>query len=173
MIPSWLASLFNPLKSCWDFLRQRTPFRIKAQVSRLPLTIVVSVINRTKDFPLHVHAVRIHFGMARYSSYFQLTPYESIQIQPRARAEFDLPFNDNIMGRRYETQSIPKDLNNPDRPPPWESAAQLFLAIARGAPNASWIEVDFNEFTERRFLRGRIQRLFHLITQCPPPKQQK
>jgi hypothetical protein len=173
IIPTWLSSLANALKSGLEFIQQRTPFRIKAHVGRAPLTIVVSIINRTKDFPLHVHAVRVHFGMARYSSYFQLAPYDSVQIPPRGRTEFFLPFNDNIMGRRYETEAIPRRVNDPDEPPPWDSPAQLFLAIARGAPNDSWLEMDFNEFEQRRFLRGRLQRLFHTVTQCPPPQHQQ
>lgn len=166
---SWLSVITTPVKWGLGFLQARTPLRASISVGGRPVTIIVIIINKTKDFPLHVHDVRIHAGFRAYTYFFRLAPTETITIAPRARQAYFLPFEHTIVGRRYETKQMP-NLNADDSGPTFDSPADLFKSIARSKPNESWLEIDFNEFTSRIFLKGEVQPMFHNITKMPPPK---
>lgn len=103
-----------------------------------------------------------------YSYFFRLAPYETITISPRAKQEYLLPFEHTIVGRRYESKQRP-NLNEEGASPTFDSPADLFKAIARSKPKDTWLEIDFNEFTRRVFLKGDIQPMFDDITKMAPP----
>ena len=44
-----------------------------------------------------------------------------------------------------------------------DSGVRLFEAIVNGKDRDSWIEIDFNEFAERRFRRGLVKKEFARI----------
>lgn len=49
----------------------------------------------------------------------------------------------------------------PNIEPTYQPApAKLFQAIMNGEPAHSWLEIDFNEFNDRKFKKGEIQRIF-------------
>lgn len=149
-------------------IQARRPLNITVAVGQRPATILVKIVNRTKDFPLHIHQVRIHVGMSHCTWFFRLAPHDTVHVAPRDRIEYHLPFVETIIGRRYTTEQRP-NLNTDDSDPPFESCADLFKAIARAPQRDVWLEIDFNEFTQRQFLRGKLQPLFYDITQMRPP----
>jgi hypothetical protein len=71
--------------------------------------------------------------------------------------KFFIPFNTARVQRRI-TGDV--RITSGDTFPSFDSPADLFRAIANGPRKHSWIEIDFNEFRQRRFRRGRMKRLF-------------
>lgn len=110
--------------------------------------------------------------MSHHTWFFRLVPHDTIHIAPRDRMVYHLPFVQTIIGRRYTTEQRP-NLNSDDCDPPFESPADLFKAIARAPQRDVWLEIDFNEFTQRQFLRGELQPLFYDITQMRPPEHNR
>ena len=140
-----------------DAIEARLPFRITISIRDDPPTIYVSVTGHTKDMPLFVQAVRIHFGRPDYTYSFLLAPLGEQKIEPRATKDFFIPFTATTIQHRQYVKKPPRDF---DAYPSFDSPADLFRAIANGDPKSSWIEIDFNEFKERRFRRGKIAPLF-------------
>ena len=167
--PSWLSPLVAPLKWGFGVMQARTPLTAYVHVGRRPPTILVTIINKTQDVPLHVHEVRIHLGLKRYSYFFQLTTDGTATIPSKDKREFHLPYERTIVGQHYESNELP-NLHAEDSGPGFDSPADLFKAIARSKPEDSWLEIDFNEYRKRRFLQGRVQSFFHDIAKNPPPK---
>jgi hypothetical protein len=150
--------LYDLYKMGLDALSARFTFRLDIGVSGDPATIFVGATNRTKDTPLVIREVRIHFGHPDLTNAFILKPYEAQQIKPGERREFSIPFSDGC--RLTKRVNVARDKYHPslgDAPPSWEHPAQLFHAITNGDKCASWIEIDFNEFQKRRFRRGKLK----------------
>jgi hypothetical protein len=150
-----------------DVVEARLPFRIRTFAragpnDRTPI-FFVSLVNRTKDMPLFVHSVRIHYGNKFYSHFFVLLPKTMVEIAPKAKREFFLSYANagTEIGRTTLHKEIPKFSENDC--PTFDSGAALFKAIANGEKRDSWIEIDFNEFAGRRFRRGRLKREFNAI----------
>ena len=143
---------------------ERMPFRATMQVEGVPHRIIVSLINHTKDTPLFVHAVRIHFGTRFYNHFFHLSPCETVEIVSRAKHTFTLDSNP-IVGRFSEQKTQPDFTENAE--PSFDSPRDLFRAIAHGKPRDSWLEVDFNEFEKRVFLRHKLQPLLRSVYDMP------
>ena len=143
-----------------DVVEARIPFRLETGRSGDPATIYVHVTNHTKDMPLFVRKVRIHFGQPDYTYGFILEPSSTQQIAPRDRKEFQISYGlGSRITRRLivdESQLHPALENFPS----FQHPIQLFHAIANGPEQCSWIEIDFNEFRQRRYRRGKMKPLF-------------
>jgi hypothetical protein len=170
---AFLLSLLSPLTGLWKWIAEerqtRTPLLAQVSIDRRPPTILVTVVNKTKNLPLHVHGVRVHLGLKRYSYFFDLVTDGTATIPPKDKRDFHLPFEDTIVGRHYESKELP-NFNAEDSGPSFDGPADLFKAFARSSPEDSWVEIDFNEFTKRRFLQGKLQPLFLGISKSSPPK---
>jgi hypothetical protein len=152
-----------------DVLEARIPFRINiftftnAKPSNATPVFFVSLINQTKDTPLFVHSVRIHYGSKFYNYSFTLLPWKTVEITPKSKFDFFLSYaNAETKIQRNELQKTPPKFSDDDYPS-FDSGADLFKAIANGNERDSWIEINFNEFKNRRFRRGRIKREFSAI----------
>ena len=158
---NWFSSILtSALKVIPERMEAHSPLKVSAYIQGTPAAIFVSVINHTRAFPVHVHAVRIHLGLPFYSYFFQLAPYDSREIKPRSRQEFELTYVGTIVGRRRtqkDSDSMP-NLNARSAEPP-RDAPDIFKGIARGPETDSWLEIDFNEFKDREFLRGDLKPL--------------
>jgi hypothetical protein len=140
-----------------DLLEARSPLSIVTSIREEIPTIYVSITNRTKDNQIFVRAVRIHFGIPDYTYSFLLVPTGSHKIEPHGTKDFFIPFGATTIQHRQYVKKPPADFN---AYPSFDSPADLFRAIANGNQRNSWIEIDFNEFEERRFKRGCIAPLF-------------
>ncbi len=149
-----------------DVVEARLPFRIVTGVTGIQSTVFVTIINHTKNMPLHVHSVRIHHGLSTFNYSFVLAPTESVEISPRNRKEFSIPFVGTTV-QRFRASKVPP--TNKDPGPSFDSPADLFKAIAHGRARDSWIEIDFNEFHKRKFRRGKLKDLFLSIIKAGPP----
>jgi hypothetical protein len=173
-----MTALFGAIGFLKDFVRlvldlveARVPFRIETSVGGCPAAPIITLTNQTKDMPLHVHKVRIHFGMRNYSWAFVLPPHGSHYIAPRNKLNYAISYeaSQTCIQRRYLT---PKTLRQDDTSVPEFGPADLFKAIANGKPRDSWLEIDFNEFADRRYRRGRVKWMFrHTIDIGPPPTE--
>ena len=169
-----MAALFPTAAWIKDFVRPGLdvaeaglPFRIQTGTKtgsdgRVPV-FFVALSNHTKNKPLFVHRVRVHYGNQYCNHAFVLLPQTTVEIVPRAKREFCLSF------RNAETE-IPKILLRKSEPqfrqtdfPVIDSGVRLFEAIVNGKDRDSWIEIDFNEFAERRFRRGLVKKEFARI----------
>jgi hypothetical protein len=79
-----------------DVVETRLPFRIRtfARTSpneRTPI-FFVELVNQTKDMPLFVHGVRIHYGNKFYNHFFVLLPKQTVAITPKAKQEYFLSY---------------------------------------------------------------------------------
>ena len=149
-----------------DVLQTRIPFRINAGVHNDHVTgnstVYVTIINRTKDNPLYVHSVRIHFGQPDYTYSFVLSPYGTQKIEPRNKRDFAIAYVNAKVQRRMIVEKV---LPGHDNFPSFSNPAHLFHAIANGDRRKSWIEVDFNEFKDRRFQRGKVNVFFRRVAE--------
>jgi hypothetical protein len=167
MIPmDWLKDI---LGLGWNFMEARTPFRIRIFVRKPPdqnLSVFhVELMNKTKDRPLFVHAVRVHFGSWIYNNSFVLAPQKTVEIVPGAHYEFFISYkNSDTQVQQVVRTKSEKNANAPSpKLPTFDNAVALFKAIANGNKRDSWIEVDFNTFKNRRFCRGQVKKMFGLI----------
>jgi hypothetical protein len=153
-------------------VEQRFPFRIQTAGVTDPnhrgRIFRVTLINQTKDLPLSIRQVRIHYGSPFYSHAFVLLPWQTVNITPKAHYDFFLSSAnpETQISQRFFRKTPPK--HNPKAQPTFSSGADLFKAIANGNRRDSWIEVDFNEFVERRYFRGHIKVLFAAIIAIGP-----
>lgn len=170
-MPEWLTFAYAQVFRLIGLLELFFPIKIKISVSGRPPTIVVTVTNKSKEIPVHIHAVRLHVGVKNFTYYLTLEPTSSVTIPPKGRTVFHLPHNDNVAGHRFLSKAIPID--DPTQPPPFEGVQGLLKMFVKASPKDSWIELDFNEFEERRFLVGRIRfivnALIESIKKGPPP----
>jgi hypothetical protein len=144
-----------------DFMEVWIPFRLEIGVSGDPATVYVFVTNYTKDRPLFIRQVRIHFGQPHFTHSLILEPRDTQQIAPRASREFIVSCAvGSRVGRRVIVHQSKYHPGLGDAFPSFEHPVQLFHAIANGPKNSSWIEIDFNEFRKRRFRRGKMKPLF-------------
>ena len=153
-------------------VEQRFPFRVEmsgvTDLANRGHIFQVTLINQTKDLPLSIREVRIHYGCPAYSHAFVLLPWQTVSISPKAHHPFFLSSSnpETQIVQRFQTKTPPKYA--PNALPSFSSSADLFKAIANGNPKDSWIEVDFNEFRERRCHRGHIKQLFAAIIAIGP-----
>lgn len=161
----WFKSLF---RAVWDTWQGRNPIRVHLFIRKTSAdrshVFHVEIINHTKDRPVYVHAVRVHYGDWFYKHGFILLPKNTVEIKPAAKSNFFISYNN----AETEIQKViltkdPKIANAVTKRPTFESGASLFLAIANGNKKDSWIEIDFNEFKGRKFCRGQIKRMFMSI----------
>jgi hypothetical protein len=127
-------------------------------------TVVVQITNRTPSLTVVIHHVRVHYGNFDFSRYFELHPLCKTPLPPKDKLEWRLSFKpfEWALGERTR-QKTPPISKDPKSPPGIESPAQLFNAIGMGNAKDSWIEIDFNEYEQRKFLKGKVKRVFDLV----------
>lgn len=159
-----LPALKELLRLGLDAAEARLPFRLKLAVrehveDRSPM-LVVALQNHTRDELLVVREVRIHYGNKFCDHAFVLQPAERVEVPEGATQEFQLSFRK----ARAEIQRAMLDSNKPGflqkEFPTVTGGAELFMAIAYGREEDSWIEIDFNKSFARRFRQGLIKREF-------------
>ena len=150
-----------------DFLTERYTLRLSLGIQDADQPkLFVEIFNQTKDVPLVVRQVRVHYGNNHYSHYFRLIPHEGITIPPKHNGRFVLSYEplQTVVGRRHLSKTLPiEDVEQSG--PSFDSPANLFNAIGMGKTADSWIEVDFNQYAERRYKKGKIKSLFNHIGQ--------
>ncbi len=140
-------------------------FPIKVQIGSIGVDerfFYADITNRTSNIPVCIRKVRIHFGNKHSSSALHLEPYEEVRLAPKETKQFLLKYNDNVVSRHYLSLS-PPDPREDTSGPGFDSPANLFNAIGRGKPKDSWLEIDFNEFNGKIFLKGKIQPMIDSI----------
>ena len=139
------------------FIERRSPLQVTCQFQGdTPPIFTTVVTNISKSEPVAVKEIRVHFGMKEYNHAFVLMPRRVTDISPKHDAQFHLSYDGSILQRHLVLDSPDKI----DFSRTLESAPNLFMAIANAKPDDSWIEVDFNEFRGRQFLKGHIQPIF-------------
>jgi hypothetical protein len=135
-------------------------YPIKVTISSTGITSPearITIINQTPEIDVQVHQVRMHFGHKTFNRAFILTPNQKVTVTKKDKAFWHLTYDANISIIERRIQKDPPSSISPDAQPGIQSPAQLFNAIGMGDPKASWIEVDFNEYEGREFLRGKVQ----------------
>jgi len=91
-------------------------------------------------------------------------PAKKVMIQPKDVAEWILSFEneETILTERTLQKTQPR-APEPNRQPGIESPAQLFNAIGMGDKDHSWVEIDFNEYKEREYLKGKVKYYFDAV----------
>lgn len=142
----------------------RTPFIIQLSVDGIKPSVVITLTNKTANLPIHVHEVRVHYGNKAFSRALRLFPFETVSLTPKTKCEWSICYEPEktIIVERTTLKEPPK-ASNPNKQPGIESPGQLFNAIGMGEEDHSWIEVDFNEYTNREFLRGEVKSVFDAV----------
>jgi hypothetical protein len=146
-----------------DLAFNRYPIKVRISVVGVDVpTVQVAITNETPSTDVYIHVVRVHYGNKIFSRAFTLLPAEKIFIKAKDRAEWALSFEKAILTERV-TQKGPPAVPNRNEQPGIDSPAQLFNAIGMGQPEHSWIEIDFNEYSNREFLRGQVKSAFDTV----------
>lgn len=156
-----IDKLIAPLK---EFAINRYPLKLVIGSTGCERPMVsLTVWNQTATLAVFVHAIRVHYGNKWFSRALTLTPFTTVSLAPKAKAEWVLSYDDTILTERT-IQKEPPTAQAPDKQQPGiESPAQLFNAIGMGDKKDSWIEIDFNEYEQREFLRGKVKGAFDMV----------
>ena len=140
------------------------PFRIETGIrpgagDRAP-AFFITIFNHSKDLPLLVRGVRVHFGNQHCDHAFALLSQKTVELLPRTSREFHLLFWN--AGTEIQRTLLRKNdpLYRGSDVPLVDSGVSLFKAIAYGKAADSWIEIDYNECHGSRFRRGLLKRNF-------------
>lgn len=149
----------------WEFAVNRYPIRLKTSAKFTPfLTVEIDITNQTATLPTIIHQVRIHFGSKFLNRAFALVPHGHVHLGPKSRGIWFLSWAPGDLAIVVRTVSKqPPKTNDEAMNPGIESPMQLFDAIRMGDARASWVEVDFNEYREREFLRGKMKGIFTVV----------
>jgi hypothetical protein len=153
----WLYDVFKDLRA------GRYPIKVQIFSTGVDRpTVAVRVTNRNPSGDVVVHAVRVHYGNQIFSRSFILSPGDKVSIRAKDRSEWLLSFDEVRLTERTRQRTPPLDIDL-KKQPGIESPAQLFNAIGMGEKSHSWIEVDFNEYSQRQFLKGKVKFTFDLV----------
>lgn len=153
-----LAAVVGLLDRFYDFIGRRP----KAEMQHIgydPPIFCLTVYNKSRSTPLHIHRVRVPFGDRSFCHALVLEPETTTSILPKGKHTFILPSNSNIV----ERLTTRRRLLRPDIPPSFDSPANLFMAIANGPKNASWIDIQYNDDKHALLLRGKVKNAFQII----------
>jgi len=148
-----------------DLLFNRYPIRPSLHIDNLGKpTIAVLISNQTPSLSVIVRSVRIHYGNFYSTRALVLYPQSAVTLPPKEEAKWILSFEVSKIGIQERTHRKTPILNpNQNAQPGIESPAQLFNAIGMGNAKDSWIEVDFNEYKQRCFLKGKVKKMFDIV----------
>lgn len=151
------------IQSLKELAINRYPIKVRLSVTGIDRpTALVTIVNETPSLTVHIHAVRVHYGYKWFTRALTLLPAEKVTLQPKDKADWILSFDTAILTER-RLQKEPPGAPDPSSQPGIESPAQLFNAIGMGDRKNSWIEVDFNEYSQREFLRKKVKEVFDRI----------
>lgn len=154
-----LDKLYKPVT---DLILNRYPISVEVSSGKEPPTVLLTITNHTPSIPVFIREVRVHYGCKERSRAFKLVPHTTVELKPKQTEEWYLSYepHETIVTVRYfaKSQVIPQSDG-----PGIESPAQLFNAIGMGKANDSWVEIDFNEYRERRFLHRKIKNTFDFV----------
>ena len=153
-------SFYNPVK---DFVFNRYPIKVRLSVTGVDLPMVaVNIVNQTPTLIVYIHAIRVHYGDKWCSRALTLFPAEQITLKPKEKAEWVLPYDKTILSECRRHKKPPRT-SDPNKQPGIDSPAQLFNAIGMGDKHHSWIEIDFNEYSHRKFLKSKVKDIFDAV----------
>ena len=139
-----------------DLIINRYPINVRISATGIDLPAVsVSIVNKTPTLAVHVHAVRIHYGT-------KVLPAEKVTLPPKEKGDWILSFDTAILTERRIRKEAPRAIN-PNSQPGIESPAKLFNAIGMGKKKDSWVEIDFNEYSNWKFLKSRVKGIFDAV----------
>lgn len=143
-------------------IEMRKPLQVRCLFEgATPPIFIVVITNVSRGEPVAIKQVRVHFGMKDYTYAFVLSPGEVTDIPPKHDAKFFLSYDGCAVRLFTVTRQRPGNLGGGSPP---ETPAHLFLAISKAKSEDSWIEVDFNEFERREFMKGKIRSIFeHML----------
>ena len=151
------------IKSISSFNLNRYPIKITASGGGEPPTVVLTLTNKTPNLPVFIHDVRVHFGFEERSRAFSFMPQSTVELRPKETKKWclSLESHETKIVVRYlaKDPTVARNASGPGI----DSPAQLFNAIGMSPKNHSWVEVDFNEYEQRKFLRGTIQGVFDMV----------
>lgn len=158
LVTSWYTMFRN------SYLN-RNSIKVAVSMDGVPNpTIAVSIVNQSNSQPTIIHQVRVHYGNFHFSRAFVLFPQSKVTLSPKDKVKWVLSFEpkETVVTERIRTKN-PNTKYDPDSQPGIDSPAQLFNAIGMGKKSCSWIEVDFNEYEDRIYLKGRVQEVFDMV----------
>ncbi len=128
----------------------------------MPMTVIVSIVNQTPNLAVFVRKVTVHYGTKRRSRAFLLVPSTEIKLEPKQTRNWKVPFDpdETVIVQQYLTKEAQPSFSDQ---PGIESPAQLFNAIGMGDKRHSWVEVDFNEYESRVYLKGKVKPMFDFV----------
>src|SRR5258708_195599 len=144
-----ITDIKNVVSAIWSFDNDHTPFVLRLFSRKHPefptRVFYVEVTNKTLNVPLMVKAIRVCYGDSTYKTSFILFPQGTIEIKPKASEEFNMPYNKLAIQHTLLSKK-------PNVEPTYQPApAKLFQAIMNGEPSHSWLEIDFNQYHDRKF----------------------
>ena len=141
----------------------RYPIKVRISASGVDLpTVSVNIVNETPTLAVHIYAVRVHYGDKLFTRALTLLPAEKVTLQPKEKGDWILSYDTAILTERSISKEPPR-ASDPNSQPGIKSPAQLFNAIGMGNEKDSWIEVDFNEYSERKFLKSKVKGIFDAV----------
>lgn len=153
-------NFYNPLR---DFVFNRYPIKVCLSITGVDLPIfTASIVNQTPTLAVHIHAVRVHYGNKWFNRALTLFPAEKVTLNPKEKAEWLLRYDTTILSE-CRRQKGPIKASDPNKQPGIDSPSQLFNAIGMGDKRDSWIEVDFNEYSQRKFLKSKVKSIFDAV----------
>ena len=143
-------------------IEKRKPLQVRSLFEgTTPPIFLVVITNISREEPVVIKEVRVHFGMPEYNYAFVLTPCNPTAIQPKHDQTFHRSYDGCVVQHTITIDHRPDSIGSGTPP---RTPAHLFIAISKAKPSDSWIEVDFNEFTHRKFLQGKVQPVFeHMV----------
>lgn len=147
------------------FLYNRHPLKVGVRFEGVPLPHVrVEIKNQTPQYMVHIHSVRVHHGTRKENMALVLFPFDKVSIPPKDKREWSLEYEPSkTKVRRNSVMDAFPPYFASDHGPDIDSPASLFDAIGRGDPKDSWIEIDFNEYDNRVFAKGRVSEIFDAV----------
>jgi len=144
------------------YLYNRHPIAVTISYEGLPAPHVrITIQNQTPSYAVHVHEVRVHYGMKEQNRSFVLWPFDKVTIEPKDRHEWSLEYEPGRTKiQTYAEMPTPPPYSDGSDGPGIDSPASLFNAIGMGEAKDSWIEIDFNEYEKRIYKKGDVKAIF-------------
>jgi hypothetical protein len=125
-------------------------------------TVAVTIINQSNSQPANIHKVTVRYGNFHFSRAFVLFPQSKVTLPTKDKGKWVLSFDQVVITKRTRSKNPDFD-HDPNSHPGIDSPAQLFNAIGMGNETDSWLEIDFNEYEDRVYLKGKVKEVFDMV----------